>query len=128
MKKILFAVVVLLVAGAVVFAQQRPPSSVQTRQEAQQLLTQTRANSNEFQTSLNDLRVRNTSNSDAGAYQRLRTEIQQLESMITAERSSIENRLDRGVNVSAEVLSRFDRMLNQHRAKLTELENFIANN
>ena len=128
MKRILLAALILL-AAAVAYAQQNsPPTSAQTRQEAQQYLNQARTNSNEFEANLADLRARNTSNDDFSTFFRLRREIDQLEATISSERFNIESRLDRGQRVSADVLNRFERMLDQHRTKMGELEVFLARN
>ena len=129
MKRIFLAVIILLVIGTVAYAQQAGgnlPTSAQTRQSAEQYLSQARSNSSNFEGNLADLRSRNGSNNAASAFARLRAEIDQLEAMINSERTNIETRLDRGTRVSDEVLNRFERLLDQHKIKITELEVLIA--
>ena len=127
MKRILLTIVILLVAGAFVYAQQasNPPSSAQTKQTAQQYLGQARTNSSEFEATLNDLRARNTSNKDAATFNRLKTEIDRLEQMIVREETQMGSTLDRGTKVSTESLERIQRLHDQHKAKMAELEAFI---
>ena len=124
MKRILFTILILLLIGTAAYAQRQ--TSAEIRQNAQQLLTQTRTTSAEFEDALADLRDRNGSNSDSATYQRIRSELDQLENMINRERVSIGARLDRGNNVSNDVMERFERMLNRHRALMLELEQFIG--
>ena len=129
MKRILLTFVILLVAGSFVYSQQAassPPSSAQTKQAAQQYLSQARTNSQQSEALLNDLRARNTSNKDAATFNRLRSEIDRLEDMIKKEETQMGVSLDRGTKVSAESLDRIQRLLDQHKAKMAELESFIS--
>ena len=125
MKRIIFLALILLLIGTAVYAQQRQ-TSVEIRQNAQQLLTQTRANNEEFEDALAEIRDRNGNNSDYSNYQRIRADLDHLENMINRERTSLGTRLDRGNNVSTEVMERFERMLDRHRALMQELEQFIG--
>ena len=127
MKRILLTIVILLVAGAFVYAQQTssPLSSAQTKQTAQQYLGQARTNNQEYGATLDDLRARNTSNKDAATFNRLKSEIDRLEQMIVREETQMGATLDRGTKVSTESLDRIQRLHDQHKAKMAELEAFI---
>ena len=128
MKKFLLTIVILFVAGSfVLYAQQAsPPSSAQTKQNAQQYLGQGKTNSSQFETTLNDLIARNKSNKDAATYNRLRSEIDRLEEQIKKEETQMGVSLDRGTKVSADSLNKIQRLVDQHKAKLAELESFIS--
>ena len=126
MKRILFTTVLLLAAGTLIFAQQADnPTSAQTRQNAQQYLSQARNNLSQFESVLDELKDRNGSNRASYTFNRLRTEIERLETHISSEQDSIRASLDRGTRVNTEVMSRVENFINQHRAKLEELEDFI---
>ena len=128
MKRISLIAIILLVACTVVFAQQSGgsslPTSAQTKQSAQQSLTQGRTNSSQFESGLNDLKARNQSNMDLDAYNRLKSEIDQLEAQIITEQTRIGTTLDRGAKVSPALLDRVQRLIDQHKTKLEELEGF----
>ena len=124
MKRILLTALILLFIVTAVYAQSH--TSAELRQNAQQLLAQTRTNSAEFEDALADLRERNGTNTDSATYRRIRAELDQLENMINRERVNLGARLDRGNNVSTDVMERFERMLNRHRALMLELEQFIG--
>ena len=129
MKRILLAFVILLVAGTFVYAQQAassPPSSAQTKQAAQQYLGQARTNSSQFETTLSDLNARNVSNKDAATFNRLRSEINRLEEQIKKEETQMRSSLDRGTKLSSESLNSIQRLVDQHKAKVAELEAFIS--
>ena len=126
MKRILFTTVLFLVAGTLIFAQQADnPTSAQTRQNAQQFLGQARNNLSQFESVLADLKDRNGSNRASYTFNRLRREIERLETHISSEQDSIRASLDRGTRVNTEVMGRVENFINQHRAKLEELEDFI---
>jgi hypothetical protein len=131
MKRFLITIIVLLLASAMTYAQQARgtpnPTSAQVRQSAQQFLTQGRANSSQFESIFAELQAGRTSNVDSIAFNRLKFEIETLESMITAEENRLKATLDNGRNVSQELLDRVQRLINQHKSKLDELEAFIAN-
>ena len=129
MKRFLLVIVVLLLAGTMVFAQAggaSPPTSAQTTQSAQQLLTEGRSNSSQFEATLAQLMADNTSNDDANSFSRLRIEISRLESSINSEQNRIAGILNGGNKVSPELLARVERLMNQHKAKLAELETFVS--
>ena len=127
MKRIFLATIILLVVSLAVFAQQAgPPQSAQIKQSAQQTLSQGRTNSTQFEAMLNDLKLRNTSNSDADIYGRLKSEIEQIEAQINLEETRIRATLDRGSKVNSALLDRVQRLIDQHKAKLSELERFTS--
>ena len=128
MKRILLATMILLLVCGMVFAQQAggPPTSSQTKQTAQQLSTQAKTNASQFDTTLADLFARNTSNKDAETFNRLRNEITRLENSISAEQTRIRELLDNGRRLSPELLERVQRLMDQHKAKVAELDAFIA--
>ena len=125
MKRILLAVVILLAAGIFAYAQQ--PTSNQTKQAAQQFLTESRANESQFETTLNDLIARNRNNLDAITFNQLKAEIDRLSALIDSEETRAGHSLDRGARVSSELMNRIQRLLDQHKSKTAELESFIAN-
>ena len=130
MKKVLLVIVIFSLAGFIAFAQASQaalPTSAQTKQEAQQLLTQARTNSSQFESTQNDLNNRNTGNVDSINFTRLKNEILQLEARIQRDQAIIERNLNRGVNMSAVVLDRIEQLIAQHKRKMAKLEAFIAN-
>ena len=120
--------IILLVISMAVFAQQSggPPQTAETMSSAQQTLSDGRTKSSEFDATLNDLRTRNTSNLNADTYNRLKTEIDQLEFQINTEQTRIRSRLDRGTKVNPAMFDRVQRLIDQHKDKLSELERFTA--
>ena len=132
MKRILLATLILLLAGMTVYAQQAAqggtnlPSSSQTKQNAQQYLTQAKTNGSQFTSALSDLNARNLSNKDLITFNQLKTEIDRLEALINTEQARIGGNLDSGHKVDAELLNRIQRLIDQHKAKMDELEAFIS--
>ena len=124
MKRFLWTSVILILAGTMVYAQQ--PTSQQTKQEAQQFLNQGKSNSSQYDSDLANLTAMNTSNRDAANFNQLRAEIDRLDSQITTERERIKSNLDKGSKVSIEVLERYERLIDLHKAKLAELESFVS--
>ena len=124
MKRILWAFAVFFVVTAVVHAQQR--TSAEIRQDAQTLSGQGRTSHTQFEATQANLNARNTSNTDAATLFRLRSEIERLERIINREQTTIGNTLDSGHLVSAEVLGRTQRFIEQHTVALAELDAFIA--
>jgi len=127
-KRISLIAVILLVISVAVFAQQAggPPQTAETMQSAQQTLSQGRTNSSQFESTLADLLARNTSNSNADIYNRLKSEIDQLEAQINDEQTRIRARLDKGTKVNPAMFDRIQRLIDQHKAKLAELERFTT--
>ena len=128
MKRISLITTILLVISMAVFAQQAggPPQTAETMQSAQQTLTQGRTNSSQFEQTLDDLKTRNTSNLNADTYNRLKGEIEQLEFQINVEQTRIRSRLDKGTKVNPALFDRVERLIEQHKAKLSELERFTS--
>ena len=130
MKRI-FLVTIFLLAGIMAYAQQAAqgatlPTSSQTKQTAQQYSSQAKTNSTQFEATLADLIARNTSNKDAETFVRLKNEIDQLESAINAEEVRIRANLDNGKKLSPDVMTRIERLIEQHKAKIQELDAYFA--
>jgi len=130
MKRTLLVTIMLLFAGLILYAQQAggssQPSSAQIKQSAQQTLTQGKTNSSQFGSTLDTLKALNTSNNDAAVYNRLKEQIDQLETRIKKEQTQMQSRLDQGVKVSSVVVDQIQRLIDQYNAKLAELERFAA--
>jgi TolA-binding protein len=130
MKRILLVTLMLLFAGIILFAQQAGgtslPTTAQTKQNAQQLLTQARSNSSQFESVLTSLKAQNTSNNDADTYRRLKVQIDQLEARINKEQSQMQARLDQGFKVSNSIVDQIQRLIEQHKAAMAEMEAFIS--
>ena len=126
MKRISLIAIILLVVSMAVFAQSGPPQSAETRQNAQQTLSQGRTTSSQFETVMADLQARNTSNSDANTYNRIKSELEQLESQINSREATIRSRLDGGLKVNPAIFDHLQGLIDQHKAKLTELESFTS--
>jgi Skp family chaperone for outer membrane proteins len=126
MKKFILVNILLLAAGITVFAQQsgERPTSAQTRENAARLLQQTRTNASQFESTYNDLNSRNSSNNDSVVFNQLKADIERLEASINTEQGRIRATLDSGSRVSPEIFQRVQRLMNQHRQKMTELEAF----
>ena len=131
MKRI-FMVVILLVTGIAVFAQQADqkttnrPSSQQTKDSAKQYLEQGRTKASAFDSTQADLNARNVSNVDERRFNQLRAEIERLEAAITVEQNKISATLEKGPKVSQETLDNVARLIEQHKQKLAELESFSS--
>jgi hypothetical protein len=131
MKRVFFAIAIFLTAGILVFAQQtgsqgtsNRPTSAQTKENANQFLNQGRTNSTEFDAVLADLNARNRANSDSRNFIKLRTDIENLESAIRSEENKIGASLEKGLQIRQETLDRVSSLIEQHKAKLAELEAF----
>ena len=127
MKRFLWTSVILILAGTMVYAQQAgTPSSAQIKQGAQQYLNEVQTNSSQFESTLADLNAQNISNKDAAAFNQLKTEISKLETLINTEQAKIKAALDKNSKVSSQVLDRVQSLINQHKAKMAELEDFTS--
>jgi molecular chaperone GrpE (heat shock protein) len=130
MKRILLATIMLLLAGLMVYAQQAggasQPSSAETRQTAQQTLAQAQSNSTQFESTLASLKAQNVSNNDAAAYRKLKAHIDQLESRIRTEQAQMQAKLDQGLKVSSSVTDQIQRLIEQHKSAMADMEGFIA--
>ena len=131
MKRILLVTIMLLFAGIIAFAQQAggssQPTSTQTKQTAQQTLTEAKTNSSQFESTLTSLRTQNMSNNDADAYRRLKAQIEQLEARINREQARIQTALDQGQKIASSTLDEIQRLIDQHKSAMADLERFIAN-
>ena len=131
MKKILLAAIVLLAIGVMAYSQQSQQRSSgssgsnQTKQNAQKLLDESKSNNSEFQDTLEELKELNGSNRDSYTYNRLKREIEYIEATIVSEEKSIRASLDKGTKVNSEVIGRIESFINQHTAKIEELEDFV---
>jgi len=132
MKRTLLVTIMLLFVGIIVFAQQSSgsslPTSVQTKQNAQQTLTTAKTNSSQFESTLSSLRTQNMSNSDADAYRRLKAQIEQLEARINREEARIQAALDQGQKVAASTMDEIQKLIDQHKSAMAEMERFISSN
>jgi curli biogenesis system outer membrane secretion channel CsgG len=131
MKRVFFAVAIFLAAGILVFAQQTGsqetssrPTSAQTKENANQFLNQGRTNSSDFDAVLSDLNARNKANVDTKNFNKLKSDIESLEAAIKSEESKISASLERGLQIRQETLDRIGSLIEQHKAKLSELEAF----
>ena len=136
MRRVCLTVVFLLVCGTMIFAQQtvqgldatNRPTSAQTTDSARELLSQGKSNSTHFESAQAELMARNTSNNDAHTFHKLRSDITRLETQITDEQNRLNASLDRNIRVSRETFDRIQRLMDQHNAKLAELEAFTTRN
>jgi len=129
MNRIFLVTFILLVIGVSAYAQQRTsnnPQGNQTKQEAQQFFGQAKNNTEEFDQTLADLRALNRGNRDNHNFNRLKREIESLESKIRAEETRIKAGVDRGTSVSSQIMNRLENFINQHKAKVEELDAFIS--
>jgi len=131
MKRI-FLVVILLAASITVFAQQANriagrPTPDQTRESMKQYLEQSKANASQFDSIQADLKARNTGNDDERRFNKLKTEIEGLETSIRVEQYKISAAVEKGLTVSRETLDNVERMLEKLKEKLAELEFFSTN-
>jgi hypothetical protein len=121
---------ILLLGGIVtVYAQQSGaglPTSAQTKQNAQQYVDQAKTNSSQFESTQAALNASNTSNRDTAAYNKLKGEIDKLETSINAEQAKIKAALDSNSKVSPELFERVDKLIEKHKAKIAEMEAFSA--
>ena len=125
MKRFLIILLVFFAAGAALYAQQ--PTTSQTKQNAQQYSNQANSNASQFESTLSELRSMNVSNTDLVTFNRLKGEIDRLETQINSEEKSIRERLDKGILVSAELMTRIERLIALHATKVKELNSFISN-
>jgi len=132
MKRILLVTIMLLFVGMIVFAQQAGgsslPTSTQTKQTAQQTLNEAKTNSTQFESTLGALRTQNTSNNDADAYRRLKGQIDQLDARITREQARIQAALDQGQKIATSTLDEIQKLIDQHKSAMAEMERFISAN
>jgi len=130
MKRTLLVTIMLLFAGITVFAQQAEasslPTSEQTKQEAQQVLNQSKTNSSQYESTLESLRTQITSNNTAATYKRLKAQIDTLEAKINVAQDHIQKEISMGHNVSASYLEQLQKLIDQHKVAMAEMEAFLA--
>jgi len=130
MKRTLLVTIMLLFAGLTVYAQQAAApttqSSAQIKQNAQQTLTQAKSNSSQFESTMDTLNSQNGGNIDAGTYERLKAQIDRLETEIKNEQTDMQARLDKGTRVSAFMVDKIQRMIDQYNSAIADLERFVA--
>jgi len=126
---------VILFMGSIVavYAQQSSsasanslPTSAQTKQSAQQTVSQAKSNSSQFESSQATLNASNVSNRDAATYNRLKGEIERLETLIKTDQAKAKAALDNNSEVSHDLFQRIDRLIEEHKKKIAELEAFIG--
>jgi len=132
MKRI-FAVILFVGSIVAVYAQQSSsanssslPSSAQTKQNAQQTVSQAKSNSSQFEASQAALNASNTSNRDAATYNRIKGEIDRLEILIKTDQAKMKAALDNNSEVSHDLFQRIDRLIDEHKKRIAELEAFIG--
>jgi len=130
MKRTLLVTIMLLFAGILVYAQQAgassQPTSAQTKQNAQQSVTEAKTNSSQFESTLADIKTKITSNSDAATYKRLKTQIDQLEAKIKNAQAQVQAEIDQGRTVSAKLVDDIQKLIDQHKEAIAEMEAFLA--
>ena len=127
MKRISLTVVLILAVSIAVFAQQANiPTSAQTKENATQFLNQARSNSQDFDSMLADLKTRNVSNADLYTFNRLKSEIEALETQIKAEEKQIANSLNKKLKLNDASFGKIENLIAQHKAKQDELQSFIS--
>jgi len=124
MKRIFWVTVVFFMVGIAAFAQTK--TSAEVKQDSRTMLSQGQTAASQFDSTQADLNARNQSNKDSARYQKLRTDMQKLEAAINKEHTSIASILDSGRKVNASILERVQRLIEQHKSVLSELEGFIA--
>ena len=132
MKRTLLVTIMLLFVGIIVFAQQAGgsslPTSTQTKQSAQQVLNDAKTNSTQFESTLSALRTQNLSNNDADTYRKLKAQIEQLEARITREQARIQAALDQGQKIAGSTLDEIQKLIDQYKSAMADMERFISAN
>jgi len=132
MKRTLLVTIMLLFVGIIVFAQQAGgsslPTSNQTKQSAQQTLNDAKTNSTQFESVLGNLRIQNVSNNDADTYKKLKAQIEQLEARITREQARVQAALDQGQKIAGSTLDEIQKLIDQYKSAMADMERFIGTN
>ena len=126
MKQFLLVVVALVLVGSMAYAQESRPTSAQTRQSAQQLLSQAQSNISQYDATMSQDGIDNRSNRDAMVFNRIREEVEALEAAVNSEQARIRNALERGDLATPEMFGRLEQAIERYRLKSVELEAFIA--
>jgi peptidoglycan hydrolase CwlO-like protein len=131
MKRTLLVTIMLLFAGIIVFAQQAGtsslPTSSETKQSAQQSLSQAKTSASQFESTLESLKTQITSNNNAATYRRLKGDIDRLEAQIKNAQANIQNEINLGHSVSARFIDELQQLIDKHKAAMAELEAFASN-
>ena len=131
MKRTLLVTIMLLFVGIIVFAQQAGasslPTSAQTKQIAQQSLSQAKTNASQFESTLDSLKTQITSNNNAATYRRLKGEIDRLEAQIKNAQANIQGEINLGHSVNARFIDELQQLMDKHKAAMAELETFASN-
>ena len=123
MKRILIVIIILLVAGTAVFAQK---AGGPTRENMEEYYNQANENASEYESMLDDLKSRNSTSGDIAAFNRLKAEIDRLESRINTESGNITATHDKGNRVNSEIINSLERLISQHKARVEELEKLLS--
>jgi peptidoglycan hydrolase CwlO-like protein len=130
MKRILLVTIMLLFVGIIVFAQQAGasslPTSAQTKQSAQQSLTEAKTNSSQFESTLDSLKTQITSNNNAATYRRLKGDIDRLEAQIKNAQANMQGEINLGHSVNARYVDDLQQLIDKHKAAMAELEAFAS--
>ena len=118
------AIVILVAAGTITYAQQ---VAAPTKQDMQTYLNQAKQNASQYEKDLSDIKSRNSSSGDVNTYNRIKGEIDRLESRINTEKTNIKAVNDKGNKVNTAILNNLEQMINQHKDKVAELETFLSN-
>lgn len=123
MKRIFLAIVILFVAGVIVYAQQGAP----TKQEMQNYLSEVQSKTSEYDSMLEDIISRNASSGEIHQFLRLKGEINRLDQKIQSEINSITAIHDKDNKVSSQIIDSLQRSMNERKARQQELENLLSN-
>jgi peptidoglycan hydrolase CwlO-like protein len=128
MKRIFLIAIILLTIGIGVYAQERAnnPTPDALRREAQDFLNQARNTETELESTLEEIKARNRTSTEAFTFDRLKNDILRLEARIHAEEQSIKETHDRGYRVSATRIDQIENLINLHKQRLRELEVLIS--
>jgi peptidoglycan hydrolase CwlO-like protein len=127
MKQGFLTIIVFIMVSSMVYAQTASrPTTSEIRQDAQQYLQEVRTNSSQFEAKLGDQLSRNIDNRDMDTLNRLRAEIEQLAASISADQNRIDADLSAGKRANLVTIRRVQQLLEQYKAKMAELEAFIA--
>ena len=116
-------IAVLLAAGAIAYAQS---AGNPTKQDMQNYLNKAKDNTSQYDSKLQDLKSKNNSGGDIHTFIRLKDEIDRLESRIQTEINNITATHDRGNTVSSQIMDNLERMIDQHKQKVAELDALVA--
>ena len=122
MKRIVLAIVILLAAGFVVYAQQGTP----TKQDMQNYLNEVKSKTSDYDSMMEDIISNNSSSGLATRFARIKADIEKLEARIDGEVKSIQSVHDKDQKVGSQVIDSLQRDIDQRKAKQKELEDLLA--